>query len=937
MVKGKYNIDFELYYVDFNEETENTELIPLSASTKVSAGMYHDPILHIDDVNNEFTIEACCVNLYDNPNFDGEIKKYNIEGKTWPFSALLESNKTYYIVAKFVNNAPSIEIIDAVGEINESDVVPIFTVVRTDNTIRYLSWDSLGAGLPNKLHARLVKTRRFEIESGLSISHVDTDTSGFRISSSGGTVWSGGNKTQLLEADSVVDGIRRYFHTNGSWDYTWTDSYINADQFDNGTNLQTLNNNHYAVIWIYRGVFSDTNYIGYITSTSQYNNISHASEAPIPEAPDIFNSLGTLAAKAIIQKGNYTPIQLLQISSGVGVSGGGGAIPNHNDLPGRTESGAHPMSSITRDGVYDTLTLVNTTDNKEPLTIDLDTASNTNAQIWKKGAATVQINNDLKFTGIAAEASKLENIRTINNVNFDGTQNIEILSKVGFINDGDVFLTSVVSGTNTLQELKLAGSLGTPIKYNIGTGTLTTENISSSGTINAGSIIVGSITATDFNIVHAEDVYTENNHIILRDGAISALVAGQYTGLIAKIPDGTNDAALVFDGDGMARVGDISYNGTIPDYTDTQALATRQDLPTNDALFYWNQVEKRMDSTTILWGTNGIDGIYTISIGGTRKDDLWDIAYDERGSVIGGNKLTWNGTQLDLDILDFNDVDFADQNLLTTSSPTFVGLTVNSLVLKGTSFNTTLTKTEPTAARTITFPNASGTVVLSDGAVTSGFVPTWNGTTGGLLGDGYQVQDSTTNAALSTNAHLVTERDVYYGLIRVNNSTQTRANIIYAPITGGTAGQALRAVAATSAPVWESPADSQSAAAIGTGSTLVTERDIYYGLPKINNSHSYTSSTNIYAPTTGGTLGYMLIGNGVNSAPTWNDLIFNDTVNDRIGIGTTTPTKLLDVNGEARVKNQLTVDSIIAIGNLIIEDTVPTDPNSGYIEIKFVS
>lgn len=143
----------------------------------------------------------------------------------------------------------------------------------------------------------------------------------------------------------------------------------------------------------------------------------------------------------------------------------------------------------------------------------------------------------------------------------------------------------------------------------------------------------------------------------------------------------------------------------------------------------------------------------------------------------------------------------SDQNLLTTSSPTFVGLTVNSLVLKGTSFNTTLTKTEPTAARTITFPNASGTVVLSDGAVTNGFVPVWNGTTGGLLGDGYKVQDSSANAALSTNADLVTERDVYYGLIRVNNSTQTRENIIYAPITGGTVGQALRAVAARSAPV----------------------------------------------------------------------------------------------------------------------------------------
>jgi hypothetical protein len=41
-----------------------------------------------------------------------------------------------------------------------------------------------------------------------------------------------------------------------------------------------------------------------------------------------------------------------------------------------------------------------------------------------------------------------------------------------------------------------------------------------------------------------------------------------------------------------------------------------------------------------------------------------------------------------------------------------------NVVLEGTNFNTTLTKTEPTANRTITFPNATGTVVLGDGLTT---------------------------------------------------------------------------------------------------------------------------------------------------------------------------------------------------------------------------
>ena len=62
--------------------------------------------------------------------------------------------------------------------------------------------------------------------------------------------------------------------------------------------------------------------------------------------------------------------------------------------------------------------------------------------------------------------------------------------------------------------------------------------------------------------------------------------------------------------------------------------------------------------------------------------------------------------------------------------------------------------------------------------------------------------------------------------------------------------------------------DSSSASAISTGTSLVTERDVYYGLPTINGAHTYTSSTNIYAPTSVGTSGYVLKSGG-SGAPSW--------------------------------------------------------------------
>lgn len=67
----------------------------------------------------------------------------------------------------------------------------------------------------------------------------------------------------------------------------------------------------------------------------------------------------------------------------------------------------------------------------------------------------------------------------------------------------------------------------------------------------------------------------------------------------------------------------------------------------------------------------------------------------------------------------------------------------------------------------------------------------------------------------------------------------------------------------------KSVTDSSSASAIGTGTSLVTERDVYYGLPKINNAHSYNSNTNVYAPTAGGATNQYLKGNGTTAAPVW--------------------------------------------------------------------
>ena len=119
----------------------------------------------------------------------------------------------------------------------------------------------------------------------------------------------------------------------------------------------------------------------------------------------------------------------------------------------------------------------------------------------------------------------------------------------------------------------------------------------------------------------------------------------------------------------------------------------------------------------------------------------------------------------------------------------------------------------------------------------------------------------------------------HWVMMGVSKNTDTDTNTTYTIATGDSNGQIKITpsnadaynvgVKGLGAAAYKEVTDSTSASAISTGTNLVTERDVYYGLPKINNSNSYTRSTTIYAPTAGGTSKYFLCGAGTTKAPTW--------------------------------------------------------------------
>ena len=107
-------------------------------------------------------------------------------------------------------------------------------------------------------------------------------------------------------------------------------------------------------------------------------------------------------------------------------------------------------------------------------------------------------------------------------------------------------------------------------------------------TINADLIVNGDIFQYGAAYeTHAEKVYTNDDYIVMREGAVSALAAGDYSGFQVTKYDGTNDGRLVIDKDGTARVGDVN---------DEQPLATRDEAAdlTDGHLLKWDAANLKL-------------------------------------------------------------------------------------------------------------------------------------------------------------------------------------------------------------------------------------------------------------------------------------------------------------------------------------------------------
>lgn len=298
---------------------ELTYMINNIPQPPLSAGVVQQPTF-TNNGNGTITVGNAVVNLFIAADFNDEIRRFTVTGGT--FTPINNANS--YLVVNYNNGNPIYEIIASATLINESTIIPVYTFYRIDNTVLHLNWGRLGIGLSNKMHQRFVFTRRFERESGLGLSESPTRV----VNIGAGVVWYGAVRNSLGAVASNVDGCHLHYHVGGVYTFSDVTQYNNT-QYDNGTNLVTLNPNRYTVNWIYRNI-EDGKHMEIVLGNQQYNQLASAIEAqPRPDLPDVVRSNCMLIGRIIVQNGASTAAN---IASAFDVTFVSVPVNNHNDL-----------------------------------------------------------------------------------------------------------------------------------------------------------------------------------------------------------------------------------------------------------------------------------------------------------------------------------------------------------------------------------------------------------------------------------------------------------------------------------------------------------------------------------------------------------------------------------------------------------------------------
>ena len=203
-------------------------------------------------------------------------------------------------------------------------------------------------------------------------------------------------------------------------------------------------------------------------------------------------------------------------------------------------------------------------------------------------------------------------IKAINNVSPDPNGDLNIKAGAGIsisqTGDDEITITNAATPSAFVEGTNIEF---TPSGSDVAINVVDDPVFSGDVTVNGETVLNDDLTVNGDIIqngaayeTHAEKIYSQNDYIVMRDGAVSALPSGDFSGFQVKKYDGTNDGRLVIDNAGVARVGDVG---------DEQPLMTRSESGslTNGNLLQWNgttqkAVDAGVNTSQIVRGSGNI-------------------------------------------------------------------------------------------------------------------------------------------------------------------------------------------------------------------------------------------------------------------------------------------------------------------------------------------
>jgi len=272
---------------------------------KINSGTIIKPTITYNTGLGTITISEGIFRLYNTTNYTGLITEYTIPETTLATTDMV----TNYLIAQYNDGYPQYAITLNLLDINWSNNTPVYTIARIGDGISVIDWDEPGLGLSNKIHRRLIETRRFERASGLTIGVSETRN----IIINTGKAWEGSYSSSFPTVDSSVDTMLLWVNNGNS---TFSNSIVTQfpnTQYDPKTGtLSTLTDGKYAVVWVYRCMCRpdiDSARI-HIFLYDVDASLDQAKACQPPEIPQVVATNAMLVGKIIVQKGSDTAIQI---------------------------------------------------------------------------------------------------------------------------------------------------------------------------------------------------------------------------------------------------------------------------------------------------------------------------------------------------------------------------------------------------------------------------------------------------------------------------------------------------------------------------------------------------------------------------------------------------------------------------------------------------